>query len=175
MSTLEVDHSSLDVVASWFGQTLSKKRQLDSDHEIHGKCKKSKQNDTDWGGELLTAGGSERVSQKTSYTSGQGQGQPWDKTSSVSAFIQQKVNKKLIKASHKKKEGLVFKESQRGRNETKVRYNKHKGDLCQEEEEEESRFDLISKPRKTPQTSVNLQTKKRRRRKRRKKLSESRD
>lgn len=26
MSTLEVDHSSLDVVASWFGQTLPKKK-----------------------------------------------------------------------------------------------------------------------------------------------------
>ncbi|XP_062615866.1 uncharacterized protein LOC134277554 [Saccostrea cucullata] len=172
MSTLEVDLSSFDEVASWFGQKSSKKRQSEeSDHCNKSKCKKSKQITEI---EQVSRSNSCSVafqSPQASTTIVQSTSQQTD-TSSLSAFIQQKVNKKLTKASHKKREkGYFVKGVNDDRKERPVHCNRPSP--ADSSGEDETRDAIISKQVKDSQTSSKTTPKKKRKRKRRRKLTET--
>lgn len=180
MSTLEVDHSSLDVVASWFGQTLSKKRKsedVDYSHqnrkEKHKKQIKRSHNGTG------TLPSSDRAGQSQDLKPGRVSSLPQsqchlkDATDlSVSSFIQGKVNKKLLKARHKKREqGLSV--TDRGKTDVNRVEERH-GPLGHDSSsggEEESRLGLIKKQRPAPRVAPSSAKKRKRRRK--KKSSET--
>ncbi|XP_011432366.2 uncharacterized protein [Magallana gigas] len=182
MSTLEVDHSSLDVVASWFGQTLPKKRKIEdvkiSEQNKKGKHKKLNKGSQNGTGTLTT---SDRTVHSRDITPGkvrtlpQGEGHSEDATDlSVSSFIQGKINKKLLKASHKKREqGLSIPGKDKGEVDLnrKIKRHGHVGQDSSSEGEEESRLGLITKQRPA-QRSVPDSAKKRKR-KRKKKSSET--
>ncbi|XP_061187436.1 uncharacterized protein LOC133195567 [Saccostrea echinata] len=174
MSTLEVDLSSLDEVASWFGQKLSRKRQLeDSDHANKGNCKKSKQINSNENKEVSKSDSCSMDFQSPQVTTTVIQSTTQNKdASSLSAFIQQKVNKKLTKASHKKREGGYFvKGVKHDRTERTVKYNKQPSP--DSSDEEETKDTMISKQAKVSHTSSKPQPKKKRKRKRKRKLTET--
>lgn len=180
MSTLEVDHSSLDVVASWFGQTLPKKRKSedveDSEQNKKGKHKKLIKRSQNGTGTLSTSdhtGHFRNITPGKVSTLPKGEGHSEDATAlSVSSFIQGKVNKKLMKASHKKREqGLSI--TDKGKADLNRKMERH-GRLTHDsssEGEEESRLGLITKQR--PAQRAAQDPSKKRKRKRKKKSSEA--
>ncbi|XP_022298971.2 uncharacterized protein LOC111107862 [Crassostrea virginica] len=191
MSTLEVDRSSLDVVAAWFGQTLPKKRQSEDieDSTQDGKRKQKKVTHK-------SKNPSEIVSQKDStvvsweskpgstnlHVQGQGHSNDTDTcSSSVASFIQQKVNKKLMKATHRKREQGLHRGASDEKKKIDRMTKKHKSvqdskfeNEEEEEEEEESRLGMITKQRSVPSKwTATEPLKNKRKRKRKKKAKES--